>query len=440
VRHIVWPHLLLCCLAAAGAILAADSARVEASTYSGAPSDSLRVAPPVEELVALALRRAPSIAATAARAAAAQEMVSPAGALPDPSLEIMLQDEGFPDWTVGEMPMSMIGPQLSQGIPFPGKRGARRAAAREEAQVRERESEAMRRDVAREVREIYGRLYALDREAATLDAGRELLGLLSETVIARQSVGEADQEAVFKSRLARSRLEERSRDLAAERAMALASLNRLLDRAGDAPLGIVASLPHAAIPAVAWDSLAVRGSSQVMVRAAGVTAAEARLHAAKLDARPDFMAGAGIGFRGGLDPVVNFRLGMEIPLWSGSKQRPLTRAARAELEASRQELRGAEAEARSAAASVLADLARTEEQITRYEESLVPQTSLAFDAARSAYLGGRGDFSTVVEDLNLWIEARAGHARREADRFVALARLDALTAPAPELGVEGDSK
>lgn len=435
-RHIVWSCMLLCCVAAAGAAAAPDSARAG----SDASSDSVRVAPPVEELIALALQRAPSIAAMRARAAAAREMVSPAGAFPDPTLELMLQDEGFPDWTVGKMPMSMIGPQVSQGIPFPGKRGARREAAREEARVRERESEAMRRDVAREVREIYGRLYALDREAATLDAGRELLGLLSETVIARQSVGEADQEAVFKSRLARSRLEERSRDLAAERAMALASLNRLLDQAGDAPLGIVASLPRTPVPVAAWDSFAVHGSGEVVVREASVTAAQARLRAAKLDARPDFMAGAGIGFRGGLDPVVNLRLGMEIPLWSGSKQKPMIRAAHAELEMSRQELRGAEAEARSEAASLLADFTRTEEQLTRYEESLVPQTSLAFDAARSAYLGGRGDFSTVIEDFNLWLEARAGLARREADRFVVLARLDALTAPAPEVGVEGDLK
>jgi outer membrane protein TolC len=118
----------------------------------------------------------------------------------------------------------------------------------------------------------------------------------------------------------------------------------------------------------------------------------------------------------------------------------MIRAAQAELEMSRQALRGAQAEARAQAAILLADFARSEEQIVRYEESLVPQTSLAFDAARSAYLGGRGDFSTVIEDLNLWLEARAGLARREADRFAVLARLDALTAPAPEGRSEGDPR
>jgi outer membrane protein TolC len=390
-------------------------------------------------LIALALRNSPFLAAMEERAIAAREMVGPSGALPDPTVELMVQNEGLSDWTVGEMPMSMIGPQLSQSIPFPGKRGARRDAAREETRVRDQQLEALRRDVVREVREIYARLYAFDRETATIAAGRELFDLLSATISHHQSVGESDQEAVFKARLARSRLEARATDLAAERQAKVASLNALLDRPGDAPLGEVASLPRLETPLAAWDSLALLGSSEIAVRDAEVAVAEKRLRAAKLDLRPDLMAGVGVGFRGDLDPVLNLRLGVEIPLWAGSKQKPMIRAARAELEASRYELRGAQAETRAQAASLLADYARTEEQIVRYQESLIPQTRLAFDAARSSYLGARGDFSTVLEDLNLWLEALTELARREADRFVTLARINALTTPAP-METEGDNE
>ncbi len=429
-----WQWLLLCAFAATG------GPALRATADTPAALDTAGVAPPVERLVAAAMQRAPAIAAMAARAEAAEQRVSAAGALPDPILELMLQDENFPEWTVGDMPMSMIGPQLAQGIPFPGKRSARRAAAREAASVSERELEVVRREVARQVRELYARVYAMDHEAAALDGGRELLALLSATISGRQSVAESDLEAVFKTRLALSRIEERARDLSAERAMAVAALNRTLDLPAEAPLGLVTSLPRPAAPAAAWDSLAVAGSGDVAVRSAGVSAAAQQLRAAKLDLRPDFMVGAGLGFRGELDPVVNLRLGMEIPLWAGSKQKPLIRAARAELAMSQHELRDAEAAARAQAASLRADYERSEEQIVRYEESFVPQTGFAFDAARSAYLGGRGDFSTVIEDLNLWLEARAGLARRVADRFIALARLDALTAPAPESGTEGDLK
>ncbi len=403
---------------------------------AAAPAD----APEVDDLVDLALRRAPAIAAMEARLEAARERIAPAGALPDPAFELMIQNEGFPDWTVGEMPMSMIGPQLSQAIPFPGKRSARREAARAEARVGEQELEALRRAVAREVRVAYAQVYALDREAASLDAGRELLDLLAETVAQRQRVGESDQEAMLKTRLARSRLEERARDLVAERAMAVAALNGLLDLPVDAPFGVVASLPRFAAPSAAWDSLALKGAAELAVREAEAAAAVMRLRAARADARPDFMAGAGVGLRGSMDPVVTLRLGMELPLWSGSKQRPLVRAAQAEEEAARADLRQARAGVRAEAARLLADFQRAEEQILRYEESFLPQTSLAFQAARSAYLAGRGDFSTVLEDMNLWLEARAGLARREADRFAVLARLDALTAPAPTPGNEGDSQ
>jgi outer membrane protein TolC len=73
-----------------------------------------------------------------------------------------------------------------------------------------------------------------------------------------------------------------------------------------------------------------------------------------------------------------------------------------------------------------ADWRRAEKQIVRYRQAIIPQSSAAVDAARSSYLAGRGDFSTVVEDFRMWLEARSGLARREADRFVTWAELDAL--------------
>jgi hypothetical protein len=68
----------------------------------------------------------------------------------------------------------------------------------------------------------------------------------------------------------------------------------------------------------------------------------------------------------------------------------------------------------------------------------VPQTSAAVDAARFSYLAGRGDFSTVVEDFELWLEARTQLARRESDRFAVWAELESLVAPVP--GREGDAR
>lgn len=395
-------------------------------------------AAPADELVREALGRAPAIAARAAAVDAARALEEPAGALPNPTLELMLQDAGFPDWTVGEEEMSMIGPQLTQGFPFPGKQGKRKAAAAAETGVRREVLESLRRQIARDVRRSYAEIYAIDQELALLAASQDLIQLLSATVAHHVETQEMDQEAAVKAQLLGSRAAEKRTDLEAERVKAVAMLNRILDRPGNAAFGVVESLPEPEPPPAALDSMAESVSGDVVVRNAGVTAAEARLRATRSELRPDFMAGAGIGFRGDLDPVVTFALGIELPIWQAKSQRPLIRSAEAELEVARHELRDARAAARAEAASLSAEWRQADDQIRRYEDSFIPQTRLAFETARSAYLVGRADFSTVIEDFNLWLEARTGLARRVADRYATWAALEALYSPAPP-ATEGDT-
>ena len=105
----------------------------------------------------------------------------------------------------------------------------------------------------------------------------------------------------------------------------------------------------------------------------------------------------------------------------------MVRAARQELTMAEQELRDAEAMVRAEAARIAAEWETAERQIVRYRDAIVPRTSVALDAARASYLAGRSDFSTVIEDFHLWLEARVELARREADRFAAWADLRRLT-------------
>ncbi len=387
------------------------------------------VAPSPDTLIAIALRHAPSLAALRAQVQAARERVRPAGALPDPTLEVMLQDVGFPRWTVGEEDMSMIGPQISQGIPFPGKRGARRRIAEAEVVVQEHELEHLRRQVAQDLRTSYARLYALDREQRALVAGRELMRLLAATVRARYSSGGADAEAALKARLVVARLEERIDDLVATRAEVAAGIEALIDDRASMVQAEVDSLPEVSVPPLPWAEVIAEGSGEVVVQRAQVEVAERRLRAAGIERWPDLMAGAGLGMRGDRDPVVTLKLGLDLPLWSGSKQGPLVRAAAQEVVSARASLRQAEAASRSEAARLEAQWLRSSQQLARYSDTLVPQSSLTFDAARANYLAGRGDFSAVIDDLELWLEARSGLAAREAERYTTWAALQTVLGP-----------
>ncbi len=401
------------------------AARVAAQEAPEAP------APPPDELVAVALAQSPTVAAVTARLAAAAEMVEPAGALPEPMVELMLQNEGLTDWTVGDMPMSMIGPEVSQRLPWPGKREARREAARAAVEIRAGEVEQVRRRLAAAVHTLYAELYARDQERAELRAAGELLDLLNETALTRYAVGETDQAAVLSAQLELTRLGERVEDLAAERAALVAALDRLLDRSGGVPLGEVRALPPVTPPPPPWEETAVVAAADVAVARAAVGAAEKQLEVARLDLRPDFTTGAGVGVRGGLDPVLTLRGGVEWPLWRRAKQEPMLRAAEYELAMARAELRAAAADARAEAARLASEWTRAERQIVRYREAVLPQTSAVVDAARVAYLAGQGDFATVLEAFRRWLEARSGLARRQADRYVVAAELAALVGELP---------
>jgi outer membrane protein TolC len=131
-----------------------------------------------------------------------------------------------------------------------------------------------------------------------------------------------------------------------------------------------------------------------------------------------------------VDRVVTATVGVELPFHKKRKQMPLIEAARREAEASREDVADAAAEARAEAARLVAEIRRAESQITRYRSGLLPQSSAVFDATRASYLGGRGDFASVVDEFRRWTEIRVDLAKLEAARFAARGQLDVLVNPA----------
>ena len=275
----------------------------------------------------------------------------------------------------------------------------------------------------------------MDGERRAFDAAGELLDLLATTAASRYAVGQSEQEPVVKAQLERSRLDERIDDLAADRRAVVAALNRLLDRPGENPLGEVRELPLAPEPPQDAEALVRERSPMLAVKRAAIAAAERNVEVAALDAKPDFVAGSDVGIRGGLPPVVSISVGVEWPWRKNERQRPLLRAAEQDVVAARADLDAEWAAVRSDVARVRSEWRRADAQVRRYEQAILPQTSAAIDAARTAYLAGRGDFSTVVENFRLWLDARVALGRRQAERFAAWAAMQSMIAPDAGPGV-----
>jgi outer membrane protein TolC len=405
----------------------------EPSRDSGRRPAAGQAAPPVDELVARALANAPSIAARRERLAAAESAAKAADALADPMLEFEIKDAGFPKWTLGEDPMSMIGATFRQPLLTKGRKSARIAAATAEIDIRHAQTDAAACELTLAVRTVYGRLFVVDRERAILRDSEEMARLLAETATARYASGSSDQTAVLRAQLERTRLSELAVDLDAERATLVVAMNRLLNQDPDTPLGEVGELPEsgplAGAPGGQAD-LAASLAPEVSVRKAEVAAATRRIEVMREDLRPNWTVGGSFFWQGGVDRVVSFTVGVDWPWRKDRKQAPLLAASESELRAARLDLEDTAAGMRAEAARLAVEIRRAEDQIVRYRSGLLPQSSAALDAARASYLGGRGDFASVLDEFRRWTEIRVQLVRREASRFAARAQLDVLVNPA----------
>ena len=429
-------------LATAGAALIAllvaghSLAAAELPRVSGSRPPGTDTAPPVEELVARALANAPSVAARRARVAAARAAAKGADTLPDPMLEFEVKDGGFPKWTLGEDQMSMIGATIRQPLVSKGRKVSRVAAATAEIDVRQSEVSAVVADLAAAVQTEYSRIYAVDRERAILRDSEELARLLAETATSRYASGGSDQAVVLRAQLERTRLTERAADLQAERSTLVVAINRLLNQPPDTPLGEVRELPEPQPRTTATAGVAETAATQapsVSARKADVVAATRKVEMLREELHPNWTVGGSFFWQGGVDRVVSFTVGVDLPWRKDRNQQPLIAASERELEAARFELADTAAAMQAEAARLAVEISLAEDQIVRYRSGLLPQSSAALDAARTSYLGGRGDFASVLDEFRRWTEIRVELARREAGRFAARAQLDVLLNKEPRL-------
>lgn len=412
---------MACCLA----LLMGGSPAFAASAEGDASQSTL----PLSELDALAnkaLENTPSLFALRARLKAANERITAADAFPDPTLEMTMQEIGV--YRFAKNSSFLL--EYRQALPYPGKRQSRQMSAKAEALVQAAEEEALRRKIVAQVKIGYVRIYALDAERRVLATARELLNTLADALSARYKTGEAEQEALLKIRIETSRLGERELDIESERSQWVAVLNRLLDSPDETTMAEIPALPTLDSEELAEKALlerALQNAPEIAIAAASLKVAQSRAAEARLDQKPDFMLGVGAGLDGMPQPMVMLRLGIELPVFSKTKQEPLLRSARFEVEAATQDLREAQANTRAEARRISAQWQRDTKLVQRYTQAILPQTRAAFDASSARYVAGKGDFSQVVEDFDRWLEATTQLARRESERFITWIGIESLT-------------
>jgi outer membrane protein TolC len=381
----------------------------------------LPLGPLVNELEAVN----PEIKAARERWEAARAVVPQVQTLPDPKLQF------------GYQRMPMLPPAVQgaiygfgQDIPFPGKLRLKGEIAQRDAERLEQEFQATRLRVIAGLKEGYYALHFVHKSMEIVERNKALLVQFEKTAKARYSVGQAAQQDVFRAQVEISRVLDRLAVLEQRRESLHAAINRLLNRPPAGPLGtpeeIQVPLLTTSLPELS--RRAEHFSPVLQASAKSIERSEQAVSLARRQFYPDFDLTA-LGLRNDIinDNGYQVMLGIKIPLFYQTKQRQGVREALAGLAGAREDLTAARQDILFQVKDAFVQTQRAERLITILRDAIIPQSTLALQAAQAGYAVGKVDFLTLLNSLLTLQENQLELHGEMVAHEQAVARLEALT-------------
>ena len=429
-KHSLWPALL--------ALLAfAQPSRAEG------PVVALPTDPTLSRLIAESFAARPELAQSVAVAHAEGERAAQADALPDPMLQIGIQNDGFTSIEVGRMDTSFISFMASQTLPWPGKLGLRKQVAELGTTQAKHAIARARLSTEAEVRRAYWDLLLVRDRLALLDQLTALWQKSSGIARVRYETAGGAQSDMLRAQLELNRLEQRRLGLEAEERARVQAINRLRARPLAEPIVTTAHIGD--LPALASfdgafsEERSLHQSPELATARLGTLRAARSVALAEKSYYPDLTVSAGVMYRGALPPMWLMTIGGPLPLF-GKRSRAIAEnrawgdAAEQQVAAVQQVLRW-RTEERHGAFSALRKMADI------YQQSLLAQSQATAESTLAQYQVGKVSFASVLEANAGFIADQEGYLETIAEAYrilVAQAELS-LAATSMPSGVAGGS-
>ncbi len=395
------------------------SVRVGHSQNSGDPRISLPSL--IEELEAAN----PEIKAARQRWEAAKAVVPQVQTLPDPRLQLGYQ----------RMPMvppvvegAMYG--FGQEIPFPGKLSLKGEVAQGDADRIEQEFHATRLRLIAGLKEAYFSLHFVHKSIEIVGRNKALLMQFEKTAKARYTVGQAAQQDIFRAQVEISRVLDRLAILDQQKESLHAAINRLINRPPAMSLGTPEEIQTSilTIPLQDLSRRAEEFSPALLATAKGIDRSERSVSLAKRQYYPDFDVSA-LGLRNDKinDNGYQVIVGIKIPLFYETKQKQGVREALADLEGAREDYVATKQDLLFQVKDGFVQAQRAERLITILRDAIIPQATLALQAAQAGYAVGKVDFLTLLNSLLTLQDSQLELHGEMVNHERALARLEAVT-------------
>lgn len=366
----------------------------------------------------------PEIRAAHQRWEAAKAVVPQVQTLPDPRLQLGYQRMPMTDPLQG----AMYG--FGQEIPFPGKLSLKGEVAQREAERVEQEYNATRLRLIAALKEGYFNLHFVHKSIEIVERNKTLLLQFEKTAKARYSVGQAAQQDVFRAQLEISRVLDRLAVLDQQKESLHAAINRLVNRPPAGPLGTPEEI-HTSILTIPLQELNERAdafSPALLATAKGIDRSERSVSLAKRQYYPDFDITA-LGLRNDRinDNGYQVMVGIKIPLFYETKQKQGVREAMAGLEGAREDFAATRQDLLFQVKDGFVQAQRAERLITILRDAIIPQATLALQAAQAGYGVGKVDFLTLLNSLLTLQDSQLELHGEMVNHEKALARLESVT-------------
>ncbi|MEX2150145.1 MAG: TolC family protein [Steroidobacteraceae bacterium] len=383
--------------------------------------------------MAEALANNPEIAAARDELDAARQRVPAAGALDDPMMEFGVINAPLESLSLRreDMTMKMLG--LGQRLPFPGKRGLRRAVAAADAESIELAAREIANRIARDVRVAYEELAFNEEAQRIVVRTRTALEQLAAIARSRYQVGRAEQSDVLDAHIELQRLGAELLRFVGENSALQSELQRLLGRRGPAPR-IHAAAPQLAAGQEAGpvDRPAIENRPQLLALQALVERNARSIDLAQRDYYPDLDVTLQYGQRDraldgmARDDMVSLTVGFNLPIWRKARLEPQVAEARAMRRQAQSMLLALQLETEAALDAELALVRQWRATAELYQRSLLPQARAATASALAAYRVGRVDFLTLRQAQLREYEISTDLAMAVANHNKALAEISML--------------
>jgi outer membrane protein, heavy metal efflux system len=388
---------------------------------------------PLQDLLAEAERNNPRIQAARQAWEAAKQVPSQVSTLPDPEFTLVQNNVGSPRPFSGytNSAFAYIGLGVSQDLPYPGKLRLRGEMAKRDADIVEQQYESVRRSVLVAIKSAYFQLAYLAQTLAILDSDGQLLAEVEKAAEARYRSGMGNQHDLLAAQVEETKLVREISMHHLDVAKVQAQIKQLLSRPQSSPDIRTADLPTTPLVYSFEDLLAAADAQNPEISGAETMVAKTKLQVdlAHKDFYPDF----NVQYAWERTDPSQFRayyflkVGVQVPIYHGRKQRPELAQAEANVNRSHSE---AESQLQQIAFEVRTEFdteEETSELLGIYQDGLLPQTRAEFQSGLAAYQSNRQDFQALLASFLDVLHLDEEYWQTVAGHETALARLEELT-------------